>query len=84
MIAFIGVSIHFAHQIGRPARFYPDLGTGVALYIGMILNISTGFFKKFQIASNNYKTCGGVIHLGASLTFYITIIIHILHGIGVI
>ncbi len=83
LIAFLGVSIHFAHQIGRPAQFYPNLGTGVTLYIGMIMSISTGFFKKFQIASKNYLTWR-FIHLSAMLSFYMIIIIHILHGIGVI
>ena len=30
------ISIHYAQQVGRPAAFYPDLGTGLALYIVMV------------------------------------------------
>jgi hypothetical protein len=83
LIAFMGISIHFAHQIGRAPQFYPDLGTGVALYSGMVLNIATGFLKKFQILSENYATWR-FIHLGITLSFYLIIIIHILHGLRII
>ena len=31
--AFILISIHFSSQISRPAAFYPDLGTGLALFL---------------------------------------------------
>ena len=33
LFAFMLISIHFAQQIGRPPQFYPDLGTGLTLYI---------------------------------------------------
>jgi len=43
--AFILVSIHFSSQISRPAAFYPDLGTGLALFVSMVLLVATGLTK---------------------------------------
>jgi hypothetical protein len=37
------VTIHFAHQVTRPASSYPDLGTGIVLYATMIILLMTGF-----------------------------------------
>jgi hypothetical protein len=83
LVAFMVISIHFGHQLGRPQQFYPDLGTGIVLYVGVLLNVFTGFFQRFQIFKEEYKTWK-FIHLGVTLSFYLTIIIHILHGVGVI
>ena len=49
LLAFLLVSIHFASQIDRPATAYPQLGTGLALYIIMILLVATGFTDRFQL-----------------------------------
>jgi hypothetical protein len=80
--AFILVSIHFSSQISRPAAFYPDLGTGLALFVSMILLVATGFSQRFGIVKNVKPQTNRVIHVGLALSFYIVIGIHILHGIG--
>lgn len=49
LLAFLLISLHFAGQINRPAEFYPDLGTGLALYIIMLLLVATGFTHRFHL-----------------------------------
>ena len=82
--AFILISIHFSSQISRPAAFYPDLGTGLALFVSMVLLVATGFSQRFGIVKNVKPQTNRVIHVGLALSFYIVIGIHILHGIGFI
>ena len=82
LISFMFVSIHFTQQISRPAQFYPDLGTGVVLYPTILLLVITGFITRF--ISYNNKRALLFVHKAVTLTFYLTIIIHILHGIGII
>ncbi|MCW4044337.1 MAG: hypothetical protein NWE94_02320 [Candidatus Bathyarchaeota archaeon] len=84
LAAFLLVSLHFAGQIWRPAAFYPDLGTGIVLYIAMLLLVSTGFAKRFQlfprIKYQNYR----FVHTSSAMAFYLTITVHILHGLGIL
>ena len=83
LIAFIFISMHFAQQMGRPADYFPDLGTGLALFIAVCTLVTTGILRRFQLGKQfigYYRT----LHIGATMTFYIIVIIHILHGIGVI
>jgi len=83
LIAFIFISMHFAQQMGRPADFFPNLGTGLALFIAVCTLATTGILRRFQLGKQfigYYRT----LHVGATMTFYIIVIIHILHGIGVI
>jgi Kef-type K+ transport system membrane component KefB len=84
LIAFLLISLHFAGQIGRPIQFYPDLGTGLALYIIMIFLVATGLIQRFNIAPKIPKTKNKSLHTSLLLPFYIIIIIHILHGLGII
>jgi hypothetical protein len=55
LLSFMLISIHFASQMGRPAQFFPDLGTGIVLYPVMIILVATGIFQRFQIARNLKK-----------------------------
>lgn len=82
LVSFLFVSIHFTQQISRPAEFYPHLATGVVLYPTIFLLVATGFITRFT----SYKNKKGMlfVHRAVTLTFYLTIIIHILHGIEVI
>ncbi|TRO52432.1 hypothetical protein E2P61_03715 [Candidatus Bathyarchaeota archaeon] len=82
LLAFLLISLHFAGQIGRPAAFYPDLGTGLALYIIMILLVTTGFTHRFQLVPQIKSETRKFVHVGLSFSFYIIIGIHILHGLG--
>ena len=82
--AFLLISMHFAGQIGRPADFYPTLGTGLTLYIAMALQVFFGLtlrfsqLRFFSLAANRF------LHIGLALVFYIVILVHILHGLNII
>ena len=82
LLAFLLISLHFAGQINRPAAFYPDLGTGLALYIIMILLVVTGFTHRFQLLPQMKSQTRKFLHVGLSFSFYIVIGIHIMHGLG--
>jgi hypothetical protein len=84
LIAFLLISLHFAGQLGRPANFYPQLGTGLALYIAMVLQISTGLAYRFNEKRVLKPMTTRFLHVGLALVFYIVIIIHILHGLNII
>jgi hypothetical protein len=77
--AFLLISIHFAHQISRPSQFYPDLGTGVALYASIGILVITGFFQRFGLL-NRYRKKWRFLHTSLVVTLFIIIIIHILQG----
>ena len=80
--AFLLISLHFAGQIDRPAAFYPQLGTGLALYIVMILLVATGFTHRFQLIPRIKSQTRKFVHVGLTFSFYIVRGIHILHGLG--
>jgi len=83
LISFTFISIHFTQQISRPAQFYPDLGTGVVLYASTLLLVLTGFLTRFQIAKSAGRALR-FIHKSVTVTFYLIILVHILHGLGFI
>ena len=82
LIAFITVSIHFTHQIGSP----PILGTythlGLTMYSALSLQVITGVLLRFQFI-NKLKSVR-FIHVALVMTFYLILIIHILHGLNII
>lgn len=80
LFSFMFISIHFTQQISRPAQFYPDLGTGIVLYASMLLLVLTGFLSKFPILKTKGKSLR-FIHLSVTVTFYLIILVHILHGL---
>lgn len=80
LIAVLLVSIHFTQQITRPPVAYPDLGTGIVLYLTMLLLVLAGFALAFRLAQKRYRTWW-FIHTGLAVTFYMVIIVHILHGL---
>ena len=84
LVAFLLVSLHFAGQVDRPAAFYPQLGTGLALYIIMLLLVATGFTHRFQLIPQIKSQTRKFIHVGLTFSFYIIIGIHILHGLNII
>jgi hypothetical protein len=80
LLAVLLVSVHFAHQVTRPASNYPDLGTGIVLYATMILLVSTGLILYSGIAKKFAKQIH-FLHPAFTLTFYTIIIMHIIQGI---
>jgi hypothetical protein len=84
LLAFTLVSLHFAQQISRPEAFYPQLGTGLALYVIMGLLVATGFTHRFQLIPQIKSQTRKFVHVGLTFSFYIVIVIHILHGLNLL
>ena len=82
LTAVMLVSIHFTQQISRPATAYPNLGTGIVLYPTMLLLVLAGFVLAFGF-SKKYGAWR-LFHRSLSVTFYMVIVVHILHGLGII
>lgn len=82
LVAFLLISLHFIGQISRPAVVYPDLGTGLALYIIMILLVSTGFTHRFDLIPQIKAGTRIFVHIAFTFSFYTIIAIHVLHGLG--
>jgi hypothetical protein len=84
LISVMLVSIHFAGQVGRPADFYPEFGTGLALYIALVLLTATGLALRFGAIPGLKRTTNRFVHASIAFSFYIVIIVHVLHGLGII
>lgn len=80
LLAFMLISIHFAHQISRSPQFYPDLGTGLALYIIMPTLVTTGFLQRFNLISK-YRKTWRFLHTSLVVSLFIILLVHILQGI---
>jgi hypothetical protein len=80
LIGVLLVSIHFAHQVTRPTDSYPDLGTGIVLYATMILLVTTGFILASGFGRTFFRQIR-FLHPAFALTFYLVIVMHIIHGI---
>jgi hypothetical protein len=84
LFAFMLISLHFAGQVGRPANFYPDFGTGLALYIGMVATVGTGLALRFTLSRRISPKTNRFVHVALAFAFYLIIGIHILHGLNII
>jgi hypothetical protein len=84
LLAFMLISLHFASQISRPAASYPELGTGIVLYVAMSLLVASGFVQRFQLMPKVKPQDFRFVHIGSALTFYLIIVIHILHGLAIL
>ena len=84
LFAFMLISLHFAGQIGRPLNFYPNLGTGLALYAGMIALVGTGLALRFSLFRSVSPKTNRFVHAGLAFAFYLIIGVHILHGLNII
>jgi len=82
LTAFVLIAIHFSNQISRPAAFYPDLGTGLTMFVAMLLLVATGFSHRFGVVRRVSPQTHRLVHIGLALSFYLIIGIHILHGLG--
>jgi hypothetical protein len=89
LIAVMLISIHYAQQMGRPPQFYPELGTGLMLYIVMFILVATGFLHRFGILDKLGRRIflphqNRFLHVAVTITFYIAIIIHTLQKLGIL
>ena len=84
LFSFLLVSLHFAGQVGRPADSYPEFGTGLALYTGMVLSVATGLVLRFKVFRSLSPVSSRFVHAGLAFVFYTIIVVHILHGLSII
>ena len=80
LLGVLLVSIHFAHQVTRPASSYPDLGTGIVLYVAMIALSATGLVLISGIGRGFLRQIR-FLHPAFAITFYTVIVIHILEDL---
>ena len=84
LLAFMLITMHFAQQISRPQAFFPDLSTGLVLYIVMPILVASGYLHRFQVFKTIKPHTNRFLHVGLTLTFYLTILVHILQGLNII
>jgi len=83
LLSVMFVSIHFIQEMSRPSQSFPELGTGIVLYPAMILLTLTGFFLRFH-AAKNLTRYWRFIHTSVAVSFYLIILVHVLHGLEII
>jgi len=89
LMFFTLIVFHFATQVARPSTNFPSLGTGLAMFIAMGLQIAFGFTQRFVSQGRlnnrlfNAKTIK-FVHASLVLVFYLIILIHVLHGLKII
>ncbi len=88
LIFFALITFHFFTQIARPASNFPELGSGLAMYLAMALQIISGFTQRFRSQRPTYyklinPTTNKFIHASLVMVFYFVILFHVLHGFGI-
>ena len=84
LIFFALISIHFSGQLGRSVAFYPSLGTGLALYIAMTLEVISGFAERFPLITQINHNTNKFIHASLVMVFFLVIIFHVLITLGIL
>lgn len=80
LVSILFITLHLSQQLSRAQL--PDLGTGVSLYVIVVLSLATGILLRFGFLSSR-RSWWRYVHTGLATGFYIIILIHILHGVGV-
>jgi hypothetical protein len=88
LLFFALISLHFAAQMGRPVTNFPDLSTGLALFVAMALQVASGFTQRFRSERVSLQKIFNVqtnkfIHASLVVVFYLVIVFHVLHGLGI-
>jgi uncharacterized membrane protein YidH (DUF202 family) len=84
LFSFMLITLHFTQQISRPEAFFPDLSTGLLLYLVVPILVLTGYLHRFRIIKTINSHSNKYLHVSLTLTFYLTILIHILQGLNII
>jgi hypothetical protein len=89
LIFFTLVALHFSAQMGRSATNFPEIGTGLAMFIAMAAQITLGFTQRFRSQRRLYKKLfnpktNQFIHASLVMVFYAVILFHVLHGFNII
>ncbi len=88
LIFFTLITVHFAAQISRPPSNFPELGSGVAMFLAMTAQIVSGFTQRFRSQRPLYKRVfkpktNKFVHASLVMVFYLVILFHVLHGLGI-
>ena len=89
LIFFMLITLHFFTQIARPAANFPDIGSGLAMYLAMSLQILLGFTQRFRSQRTLYNKLfnpmtNKFVHAALVMVFYLVILLHVLHGFRII
>ncbi|HSV50358.1 MAG TPA: hypothetical protein VLH35_08570 [Candidatus Acidoferrales bacterium] len=87
LLFFTLILFHFSTQIARPSTAFPELGSGLAMMIAMILQIALGFTQRFRSRQTFFKKffkqeTNRFLHASLVMVFYLVIVLHVLHGLG--
>ena len=79
--AFITVSLHVGLQIREV--FPPEIGTGVALYVVLLVLVVTGIIQRYQILPARASSVR-FVHLSMVDSFFLIIVFHVLRALFMI
>jgi VanZ family protein len=72
LVAFSLICVHFTYRISN-AYF---IGTGLALFIGVLVLVTTGFLQRFYPTKGTYKYLK-FLHVSMTTAFYLILVVHI-------
>jgi len=84
LLFFSLVSIHFSGQLGRSVLSFPSLGTGLAIYISMTLEVISGFAERFPLIKQIDHKANKFIHASLVMVFFLVIVFHVLITLGIL
>ena len=77
IIAFMLVSLHIGSQIRRV--FPPEIGTGIAAYVCLLVLVVTGIMQKNQILATRMAKLR-LVHLSMVISFFLVIVFHVIRA----
>ena len=77
IVAFMLVSLHIGAQIRRV--FPPEIGTGIAAYVSLLILVVTGIMRKNQILATRIATLR-LVHLSMVVSFFLVIVFHVIRA----
>ena len=83
LFAFLVVSIHFSQNLARLAGFLQRLGDGLALYLVLLIIVTTGILERYQTSSKLHRYTK-FIHKYTVIILYLIILIHVLEGFNIL
>lgn len=85
LFSFMLISIHFAQQLSRSV--HPQDRTGLTIYIVVSILVASGFLQRFRILEKERvypPHLNRSLHVSITTAFYIILVIHVLHTVGII
>lgn len=83
LFGFALISAHFAFQMARPSGFAPDLGTGLAAYLLVLIIVATGVMQRFGLSFGR-AGAARLVHVGLALSIYVVVGVHALRNFGIL